>query len=213
MRQSKRLAAEAKLTKLIASSQENRLQWRGDVLTAHERCQSWEEQLREARRGSTKLTQATRQLDHVQRTLGIAQEQATLAGKSAQDSHQKLIIMEQKSKKCSNILSTSRQTRTQWRADLLKAQQKIQSLEEQLREAKRGSTKLTQMTRHLDQPRSTHACNNSREGSPWRDIGSKGAGKAEESAAEKKDRKPTFETTRWYIYRRNNFEFNPAFEK
>ena len=58
--------------------------------------------------------------------------------------------MEQKSKKCSNIISTSRQTRTQWRADLLKAQQKIQSLEEQLREAKRGSTKLTQMTRHLD---------------------------------------------------------------
>jgi hypothetical protein len=53
--QSKRVAAEAKLTKLIASSQGNRIQWRADVLTAHERCQFLEEQLREARRGSTKL--------------------------------------------------------------------------------------------------------------------------------------------------------------
>ena len=148
--QSKRVAAEAKLTKLIASSQENRIQWRADVLTAHERCQFLEEQLREARRGSTKLIQVTRKLDMVQHTLGIAQGQATVAEKLAQDSHQKLVIMEQKSKKCSNIISTSRQTRTQWRADLLKAHQKIQSLEEQLREARRGSTKLTQMTRQLD---------------------------------------------------------------
>jgi len=119
-------------------------------LTAHERCQLLEERLREARRGSTKLMQVTRKLDMVQHTLGIAQGQATVAGKLAQDSHQKLIIMEQKSKKCSNMISTSRQTRTQWRADLLKAHQKVQSLEEQLREAKRASTKLTQMTRQLD---------------------------------------------------------------